>query len=128
MRKKGNRPMPDALAQAASPRIRTITYYLEGRYTVTVECADDLSAAERSVLEETFKKEVGFLQRADGPPLFTEAQEWAFAEALEAMDRPKKLPEAITISPGFREMFPATCEIGRERHGENDMHIYFDNG
>ena len=66
--------------------MRTATYYLEGRYTVTIECADDLTRAERAGMEEWFRKEVGFLQRVDGPPLFTEAQERAFAAALAAMD------------------------------------------
>jgi hypothetical protein len=108
--------------------MRTATYYLEGRYAVTIECADDLTPAERTGMEEWFRKEVGFLQRVDGPPLFTAAQERAFAAALAAMDRPRKLSEKIVITPGFRDRFPAACEIGRERHGENYMHVYFDNG
>jgi hypothetical protein len=108
--------------------MRRVTYYLEGRYTVTVACADDLTAAERAGMEEWLKKQVGFLQRVDGPPLFTEAEERAFAERLKAIDRrPRKLPEVI-ISAAFRERFPDSSEIGRERHGEHEMHIYFDNG
>ena len=126
--------MPSELAEAAKPeaalaRMRKVTYYLKGRYAVTIECADDLTDVERAGMEEWFRKEVGFLQRKEGPPLFTEAQERAFAEALAAIDRrPRKLPEDITISQEFRKVFPASCEIGRERHGENYMHIYFDNG
>jgi len=61
------------------------------------------------------------------PPLFTEAEERAFSEALAALDQPRKLPE-INISPAFRERFPEASEIDREQHGEHEMHIYFDNG
>lgn len=110
------------------PRMRRATYYLDGRYTVSIECADDLTPAERAGMEEWFRKEVGFLQRSEGAPLFTEAQERAFAEGQAAIDRrPRKLPD-VAVSAEFRERFPAASGIGRERHGDDEMHIYFDNG
>ena len=38
---------------------------MPGRYAVTVECADDLSPDERTMLEAWFEKEVSQLQRHD---------------------------------------------------------------
>jgi hypothetical protein len=35
----------------------------EGRYSVTVACADDLTADERLILEAWFETEVGLLQK-----------------------------------------------------------------
>jgi hypothetical protein len=40
---------------------------------------------------------------------------------------PNEPVKGINISPEFRRCFPATCEISRERSGNYEMHIYFDN-
>jgi hypothetical protein len=107
--------------------VRHATYYLKNRYVVTVHCVADLTSPALSAMQEWLQKQVGFLQKTDGPPLFSEAQERAFAEALKVMDRPKKLPE-VMITAEFCKLFPASCELTREQHGEHEMHIFFDNG
>lgn len=38
------------------------------------------------------------------------------------------ISENLSISYVFKSAFPASCEVGRERSGDYEMHIYFDNG
>jgi hypothetical protein len=58
-------------------------------------------------------------------PRFTEAEEKAFARML---GRPRSMPAEVIVSEDFRYRFPASCEVSRERSGDYELHIYFDNG
>jgi hypothetical protein len=49
----------------ANTSLKRITFGVDGRYSVSLECADDLTADERSMLEAWFETEVRLLQRHD---------------------------------------------------------------
>jgi hypothetical protein len=79
----------------ATTELRRRRFEWAGRFVVTIDFADDLTPAERRVVEQWLKIEAVQLQSMEGPSRIAPAQERAFADALAALFRPRKLAEGI---------------------------------
>ena len=118
----------------ATNKMGRTRFGVPGRYSVTIECADDLTDEELIMMDAWFEAKVSLLQKHQRGYTDEQAAAWE-AEALGiatpqptvkyVFGRDVILPASIRAE--FLERFPRSCILGSEDRGSKKL-IDFDNG